>query len=161
MKFLLSVFAFLLSLSLSAQKAIPSVQIKTMQGQTFDTRSLAQAGQITVVSFWATWCAPCKKELDAIRDYYPEWKEKYKMRLVAISIDDARTAAKIPAMVEEKGWEYDVLLDANKAFHQAVNATSVPHTLIIDQEGNIVYEHQGYNPGDEVELEEKIRSLSK
>lgn len=161
MKFLLSVFALLLSLSLSAQKAVPSVQIKTIQGQTFDTRSLAQAGQITVVSFWATWCAPCKKELDAIRDYYPEWKEKYKMRLVAISIDDARTAAKIPAMVEEKEWEYDVLLDANKAFHQAVNATSVPHTLIIDQEGNIVYEHPGYNPGDEVELEKKIRNLFK
>ncbi len=161
MKLPIFLLAFLFAFPAFAQKTVPSVQIKTIQGAAFDTRSLATPGQITVVSFWATWCAPCKKELDAIRDYYPEWQEKYKMRLVAISIDDARTAAKIPAMVEEKGWEYDVLTDTNKAFHQAVNATSVPHMLIIDQAGNIVYEHPGYNPGDEVELEKLLKELAR
>ncbi|MBK8429501.1 MAG: TlpA family protein disulfide reductase [Lewinellaceae bacterium] len=89
-----------------AQKSLPSANVKTLQGQTINVQELGKTGKITVISFWATWCSPCKKELDAIKDYYPDWQEKYNMELVAISVDDARTAAKIPAMIEEKGWEY-------------------------------------------------------
>jgi len=147
--------------SITAQKTIPEAVVKTLEGQNIQAHDLGKSGKITVVSFWATWCSPCKKELDAIKDYYGEWQEKYGVELVAISIDDARTAAKIPAMVAEKGWEYRILLDSNKAFHQAVNAASVPFTLLIDQNGNIVFEHVGYTPGDELELEEQIKALVK
>ena len=83
------------------------------------------------------------------------------MELVAVSVDDTRTAAKIPAMVKEKGWEYRVLIDSNKEFQQTANVSSVPHTLLLDQNGNIVFEHVGYAPGDELELEEKIKELKK
>ncbi len=140
-------------------KSLPSANLKTLQGQTLNAQELGKSGKITVISFWATWCSPCKKELDAIKDYYDEWKEKYDMELVAISVDDARTAAKIPAMIEEKGWEYRVLHDANKEFQMAANVSSVPYTLLLDQKGNIVFEHVGYAPGDELELEEKIKAL--
>lgn len=142
-------------------KSLPSANLKTLQGQTLNAQELGKSGKITVISFWATWCSPCKKELDAIKDYYDEWKEKYDMELVAISVDDARTAAKIPAMIEEKGWEYRVLHDANKEFQMAANVSSVPYTLLLDQKGNIVFEHVGYAPGDELELEEKIKALKK
>ena len=142
-------------------KSLPSANLKTLQGQTLNAQELGKSGKITVISFWDTWCSPCKKELDAIKDYYDEWKEKYDMELVAISVDDARTAAKIPAMIEEKGWEYRVLHDANKEFQMAANVSSVPYTLLLDQKGNIVFEHVGYAPGDELELEEKIKALKK
>ena len=144
-----------------AQKSLPSANVKTLQGQTINVQELGKTGKITVISFWATWCSPCKKELDAIKDYYPEWQEKYNMELVAISVDDARTAAKIPAMIEEKGWEYRILHDANKEFQMAANVASVPYTLLLDQSGNIVFEHVGYTPGDEIELEEQIKAIKK
>ncbi len=145
---------------LNAQnKSLPAVNIKTLEGQQISVLDLGKTGKITVISFWATWCSPCKKELDAIKDYYAEWQEKYNMELVAISVDDARTAAKVPAMVAEKGWEYRVLLDTSREFQQAANITSVPYTYLLDAKGNIVFEHIGYAPGDELELEEKIKEL--
>lgn len=154
--------ALFLSAAIMAQsKGLPSANLKTLQGQVLNAQELGKSGKITVISFWATWCSPCKKELDAIKEYYGEWKEKYDMELVAISVDDARTAAKIPAMIEEKGWEYRVLHDANKEFQMAANVASVPYTLLLDHEGNIVFEHVGYAPGDELELEDKIKAIKK
>lgn len=161
-KVLLGFAALLLSAAVMAQsKSLPSANLKTLQGQVLNAQELGKSGKITVISFWATWCSPCKKELDAIKEYYDEWKEKYDMELVAISVDDARTAAKIPAMIEEKGWEYRVLHDANKEFQMAANVASVPYTLLLDHKGNIVFEHVGYAPGDELELEEKIKAIKK
>ncbi|MBK8558117.1 MAG: TlpA family protein disulfide reductase [Lewinellaceae bacterium] len=149
------------ALTVMAQgKSLPSVDVKDLKGQTVNVQELGKSGKITVISFWATWCSPCKKELDAIKDYYGEWQEKYGVELIAVSVDDTRTAAKIPAMVEEKGWEYRILLDAQKQFQTSVNITVVPHTLLLDQNGTIVFEHTGYAPGDELELEEKIKMLA-
>lgn len=146
----------------SAQtKTLPSVNVKTLQGQSLNVQELGKSGKITVISFWATWCSPCKKELDAIKDYYEDWQKDYGVELVAVSVDDARTAAKIPAMVEEKGWHYRVLLDSNKEFQTAANIASVPHTFLLNKSGQIVFEHTGYAPGDELELEEKIKALVK
>ncbi|MBP6826034.1 MAG: TlpA family protein disulfide reductase [Saprospiraceae bacterium] len=161
-KTLLVLVAGLLTVATYAQnKTLPSANVKTLEGQSLNVQTLGQSGKITVISFWATWCSPCKKELDAIKDYYADWQKEYGMELVAISVDDPRTAAKIPAMVQEKGWEYRVLLDSNKEFQQTANVSSVPHTLLLDQSGNIVFEHIGYAPGDELELEEKIKELKR
>lgn len=144
-----------------AQKTLPSANIKTLAGQSINAQELGKSGKITVISFWATWCSPCKKELDAIKDYYEEWQDKYGVELIAISVDDTRTAAKIPAMVEEKGWKYRVLVDPGKELQTAANIQSVPHTFLLDKAGNIVFEHTGYTPGDELELEERIKELKK
>jgi peroxiredoxin len=154
-------FALLFGVTaLTAQKPMPSATVKTLQGESLDVNTLGKSGKVTVISFWATWCSPCKKELDAIKDYYGDWQKQYGVELVAISVDDARTAAKIPAMVAEKGWDYRILHDFNKEFQQKVNVTSVPHTLLLDAKGQIVWEHVGYAPGDELELEEQIKKVS-
>jgi cytochrome c biogenesis protein CcmG, thiol:disulfide interchange protein DsbE len=160
-KTLLALVASLVALTTFAQKSLPSANVKTLEGQTLNVQELGKSGKITVISFWATWCSPCKKELDAIKDYYDEWKEKYGVELIAVSVDDARTAAKVPAMVKEKGWEYRILLDTNKEFSQTANVASVPYTILLNSTGNIVFEHTGYTPGDELELEEKIKELKK
>jgi thiol-disulfide isomerase/thioredoxin len=142
-------------------KTLPSAHVKTLEGQTLDVQELGKSGKITVISFWATWCSPCKKELDAIKDYYEEWQEKYDMELVAISVDDPRTFAKVPAMVAQKEWKYRILHDFNKEFQQSANVASVPFTLLLDQKGNVVYEHTGYAPGDELDLEDRIKEIKR
>ena len=157
---LLLAVCFCTVVAFAQNKTLPSANIKTLEGQSLNVQELGKSGKITVISFWATWCSPCKKELDAIKDYYGEWQEKYGIELVAISVDDARTAAKIPAMVSEKGWEYRILVDSNKEFQQVANVTSVPYTILLDASGNIVFEHNGYAPGDELELEEQIKMIA-
>ena len=156
------VYTFLfvsLSLSLFAQKQLPSVDVKTLDGQTVNIQEYAKNGKITVLSFWATWCSPCKKELDAIADIYPDWQEEYDMELVAVTIDTRRNLAKVSPMVETKGWEYVVLSDVNQDLKNALNFQTVPQTYLLDQKGNIIYTHSGYVPGDEYELEDKIKAV--
>jgi cytochrome c biogenesis protein CcmG, thiol:disulfide interchange protein DsbE len=139
----------------------PSINIKSLDGKEINTASFAKSGKITLVSFWATWCTPCKAELDVVNDVYAEWKEKYNMEVVAITIDDARGLAKVPGMVQNKGWEFMVLADSKQELMQSLSFQTIPQTFLIDQKGEIVYAHNGYKAGDEIELEEKIAALKK
>ena len=154
------VLAFLLPVfTVFSQKALPSVNVKNLDGSTFNISELGKSGKPVIVSFWATWCSPCKKELDAIAEVYEDWQKKYGVELVAVSVDDARSAPKVKPMVEQKGWKYRILLDANQEFQRSMGIQSVPHSFLIDKTGQIVWEHSGYTPGDEAELEEKIIAL--
>jgi len=154
------VFALCLSTSFFAQNNLPNVNVKDLKGKTVNIQDFAKNGKITVISFWATWCSPCKKELDAIADIYPDWQEEYGAEVVAITIDNARAMAKVPGMVETKKWDYVILSDVNQDLQRALNFQSVPQTFLLDQEGNIVYTHTGYVSGDEYELEDKIKALA-
>lgn len=152
---------FTLSNSLFGQRKLPAAEIKTLDGNTVNIQDYANNGKITLISFWATWCSPCKRELDAIVDFYEEWQEKYDMELVAISIDTRRNLAKVPAIVSTKGWEYIILSDENQTLQQSLGFQTIPQTYILDKEGNIVYDHNGYVEGDEYHLEEIFDELVK
>lgn len=141
------------------QDEVPSVEVKTLEGQSVNIQEYAKNGKITVLNFWATWCSPCKRELDAISDVYEDWQDDYNMELLAISIDNARTFTRVKGMVEAKGWDYEVLSDIKRELQQALNFQDVPYTFVIDADGKIAYTHSGYNPGDEDELEEKLKDL--
>ncbi|HRJ15882.1 MAG TPA: TlpA disulfide reductase family protein [Saprospiraceae bacterium] len=155
------VFCLLASVTaISAQKSIPSVEIKTLDGKTVNIQKYTQSGKITVLSFWATWCKPCQQELDAISEVYPEWQEKYGVQLVAVTIDTQRALAKVGPMVESKGWEYIILSDPNGAMPAALNFQSIPQTFLLDAKGNVIYEHTGYIPGNEFDMEEKIKAAA-
>jgi peroxiredoxin len=114
-----------------------------------------------VISFWATWCTPCIKELNNIDEIYQDWQKKYGLELVAVSMDDARTSSKVQPVANSLGWSYLILLDENKDLARAMNVNNPPQTILIDQSGNIVYVHNGYTEGSEIELEEQIKKLIK
>jgi cytochrome c biogenesis protein CcmG/thiol:disulfide interchange protein DsbE len=162
--FVLPILALFITTSIFAQenkqKTLPSIDVKTLNGKTVNIQEYAENGKITILSFWATWCSPCKKELDAIAEIYPDWQEEYDAELVAITIDTQRALAKVKPMVESKGWEYTVLSDANQKLQQALNFQTIPQTFLLDKEGNIIYSHSGYVPGDEYELEDKIKAAA-
>jgi len=139
---------------------LPSVDVKTLDGKTVNIQDFVGNGKVTVISFWATWCSPCKRELDAIAEIYPDWQEDYDVELLAVTIDDARGVAKVPAMVSSKGWEYKVLSDSKQELQRALNFQTVPQTFLLNAKGEIVYTHSGYSPGDEYELEEEIKKAA-
>jgi len=141
-------------------KKVPSVTLKDMDGNQVNTADLGLDGPI-VISFWATWCSPCKRELNTIHDLYPDWQDETDVTLVAVSIDDQKTMKAVPMYVNGKGWEYLVLMDPNGDFKRAMGVNNVPHTFLIDKEGNIVYSHNNFAPGDEEELHDELLKLSK
>ena len=154
-------FVILALVSAAQNRKIPSVDVKTMDGKTFNTGKISNDGKPVIISFWATWCKPCKKELDAIAEEYDNWKKETGVKLVAISIDDARNAGKVPTDVKTKGWEYEVYVDENQDFKRAMNVNNVPHTFLVDGSGNIVWQHNSYNEGDEDKLFEVVKKVAK
>jgi len=155
----------MLSLPIVAQddsedaERLPSVTIANLDGDDVDIASYGENNKITVFSFWATWCAPCKKELNNIADLYDDWREDYDLEVIAVSTDDSRSSDKVQAYVDGVGWDFDVLLDVNEDLKRALNFQTVPYTIVVDSEGDIMYEHSGYVEGDEYELEEIIKEL--
>ena len=141
-------------------KTIPSVLLKDMEGKVVNTAELGLEGPV-VFSFWATWCAPCKRELNTIHDLYEDWQEETGVTLVAVSVDDEKTKNNVPVYVNGKSWDYIVLMDTNGDFKRAMGVNNVPHTFLVDASGKIVYSHNSYAPGDEEILYQKILELKK
>lgn len=139
---------------------LPSVQLKDVNGNTVNTAQLSNDGKPMVISFWATWCKPCKRELKAIQEVYPDWQEETGVKLIAVSIDEAQNIAKVKPFVEGSGWEYEVLLDPNGEFKRQMGVSDVPHAFIVDGQGNVVWNHKGYVDGGEEEIIEKLRELT-
>ena len=161
MKKLVLIFCLgLFSFSLIAQNDLPNVDLTSIDGKALNLKDATNKDGITIVSLWATWCVPCLKELDAINDVYDEWQEETNVELLAVSVDDSRTVKRVKSLVNGKDWDYTVLLDTNSKLKRALNASSIPLTILV-KDGKIVYEHSGYSPGAELELFEKIKELSK
>lgn len=142
-------------------KKIPSAKVKDLSGMMVDTGDINNDGKPIIISFWATWCGPCKKELNAIAEVFEDWQDETGVKLIAFSIDDARSSSRVLPYVNAQAWEYDVYLDYNQDFKRAMNVNNVPHTFLVDGNGNVVWQHNNYSPGDEEELYEELLKISK
>ena len=159
-----TVFSFLIAslftlISLAQNKVLPNTQVKTLDGSNFNINQLENDGNPIVISFWATWCKPCKKELNNIAEIYEDWQDETGVKLVAISIDDTRSMAKVTPFVNASDWEYEVYLDPNGDFKRAMGVSTVPHTFLLNGNNKIVWQHKGYVDGDEMELFKEIKKL--
>ena len=152
-------FVALCTLGFSQIQTVPSVQIKSLDGLPFDTKEISNDGQPIIINFWATWCGPCKRELNTIAEVYEDWQDETGVVLYAVSIDDARNLSRVKPYVNGVAWDYEILLDPNSDFKRAMNVNNPPHTFLIDGDGNIVYQHNSYSPGDEEELYDELLKL--
>ena len=157
------VWVFLITIinsNLFAQN-IPSIQIKDLNQKIVNTQELFDGESLTIVSFWATWCKPCIKELDAYNENMEEWTEETGVKLIAISVDNTRSMSRVAPFVNGRGWDnIQFYLDPNADFKRAMNVINIPHTILLDKDGKIIWQHNSYTEGDEYELYDVIKEKS-
>ena len=157
----IAVIGIFTTLSLSQNRTLPSVEVKALDGGNINIQEIENSGKPIVISFWATWCKPCKKELNAIDEVYEDWQEETGVKLIAISIDDTRSMSKVMPYVNASDWDYEVYLDPNGDLKRAMGISTVPHTFLLNGKNEIVWQHKGYVDGDEDELLEQIEKIAK
>lgn len=148
-------------LSQETKNKIPSVTIRTLDEKQINTSEINNDGKPFVISFWATWCKPCVREFTSLADVYEEWQEETGMKIYAVSIDDSRTSKNVLPFISGKGWEFEFLLDTNGDFKRAMNVNLIPHTFIVNGNGEIVWQHTSFSEGGEQEIIEIIKDLIK
>ena len=153
--------ALFTSIGFAQSRSLPNTQVKTLDGSNFNITKLENDGNPIIVSFWATWCKPCKKELNTIAEVYEDWQEKTGVKLVAISIDNTRSMSKVAPFVNASDWDYEIYLDPNSDLKRAMGVAGVPHTFLLNGKNEIVWQHKGYVDGDEMELLKEIKQLVK
>lgn len=152
-------FLLLIGTSLSAQKQLPDLNLKTINGDNVSLKNdFAEKDKFYIFSFWATWCAPCINELDEMNEVQEEWKKTVSLEIVAVATDDSRTQKRVNPLVNGKGWDFKVVLDSNQDFKRAMSIVNIPYTIVV-KNGLIVHIQNGYVPGSETELFEKLKSL--
>lgn len=160
MKNLFTALAITASSVVAFAQEIPSTTLKTLDGKQVDILSQVNHDGPTVISFWATWCKPCIKELNAFMDYAIDLEDEVNLKVLAVSIDDTRNSSRVAPLVEGQGWEYNVLLDENQDLKRNLGIVNVPFTLVLNSKGEVVWKHSGYSPGDEEHLAEVVEEVA-
>jgi thiol-disulfide isomerase/thioredoxin len=114
--------------------------------------------KLTLIDFWATWCKPCMAAIPKIEAIFQTYKDSG-LNVIGINVDSPRNLSKIAPFTKSLGIKYPVLLDTEQVVMRDLNVTSLPTLLIVDNNNKVVYFHEGFQPGHEIEIENQIRSL--
>ncbi len=161
MKKMLAIAACLLATTIIHAQDLPSTQVKNVNtGKKLPFNQTVEKGRVTVISFWATWCVPCKKEIKNISLKLADWKKEVDFDFMTMSIDEARAEGLVRTYAISQGWSFPYYIDPNSDLKRSLNFQSVPFTMIIDKEGKMAWKHIGYEEGGENEVFAKIKEIA-
>jgi len=134
----------------SQKSDLPNIILKTLNNKSINISDFSNE-PLLILSFWATWCSNCIYELDEISDIYPNWQKETHVKMLAISIDDNRTIARVKPFIQSHQWPFKILLDKNQKLKRTYNISDIPYTIIL-KKGKIIYTYSGYTPGNEDDI---------
>ena len=156
MKKLILIFGLIFS-TLLAQDKVPNMRLKMINGKYAKLYDFLKDGPM-IIDFWATWCEPCKKQMRYLDLFYNHFKPTG-FNILTVNTDSPKSMSKVKPYVRTKGFEFHVAVDPNSQLKKKLKVQQMPTTILIDQDGTIVYRHKGYVPGDEVGILKAITDI--
>ncbi|MBC8227309.1 MAG: TlpA family protein disulfide reductase [Candidatus Marinimicrobia bacterium] len=145
---------FCLSVNLYSQTNFPNATVRSMDNKTISLHNLT--AEVSFVSFWATWCLPCVKEIDKLNEFIHEYSN---ISVILINEDRPGDKAKVKGFIRSKKYpiddNYHVVFDTNSKLSRQFNAQPIPLTLIV-KNNKVIYRKRGFYLGDEVELKKQL-----
>ena len=158
-KTITALVCLLFAVAMNAQE-LPNTVIKDVNsGKKIPFNQIVEKGKVTLISFWATWCIPCKKEIKNVTLKIPAWKKEADFNYITISIDEARAEGFVRSYAMSQGWDFPYFIDPNSDLKRSLSFQNVPYTLIVDKNGKIAFTHTGYEEGGEAEIWEKLKQM--
>jgi thiol-disulfide isomerase/thioredoxin len=151
-------FALFSCTSISAQN-VKNFQLKDLENKTRNYNEL-KGDKLTLIDFWATWCAPCYKAIPELNIIYDQYKAKG-VEMIGINVDGPRSLSKVKPLSKSLGIEYPVLMDINSDITTELNILTFPTLLIVDARNKVVWIHEGFVAGDEKIIIKELDRLLK
>ncbi len=142
------------AMAAAPQGPAPDFALKTVSGE--NARLSEHRGEVVMVNFWASWCAPCRQEMPLLEELYAQY-EPLGFTILGVNVEKDSTPAL--AMLEDIPVSFPILLDTDSVVSKLFNVVAMPTTVLIDRDGNMRYLHHGYLPGYEEKYQQQVREL--
>ena len=125
----------------------PVFRLRNMDNQWKEYEDL-KGTRFTVIDFWATWCGPCTRSIPLLNEMAEEL-DNQGVKFIGVSIDGPRNQSKIQPFIQSMGVSYPILRDLNSELMSELGVSAVPTLIVYNADGELVYFHEGFKPGDE------------
>jgi peroxiredoxin len=148
---------FLASMAATAdigEGAAPDFTLKSASGENLRLSELR--GEVVMINFWASWCAPCRQEMPLLDELYNQYSP---MGFTILGVNVEEDSTKARQMLEESPVTFPVVFDSKSAVSKLYNVVAMPSTVLVDRDGKVRYLHRGYKPGYEDAYQQQVRAL--
>ncbi len=138
------------------QGPAPDFALKTPGGE--NARLSEYRGEVVMINFWASWCAPCRQEMPLLEELYAQYQP---LGFTILGVNVEQDSSKALAMLEDIPVSFPIMLDTQSTVSKLYNVVAMPTSILIDRDGNMRYLHHGYKPGYEEQYQQQVRELIK
>ncbi len=142
------------ALALDVGNTAPDFTLKSRSGE--NIKLSEQRGDVVMINFWASWCAPCRQEMPLLEELHDRYAD-LGFTLLGVNVEEDSSAAL--DLLKEIPVTFPVLFDSRNDVSKRYNVVAMPTTVILDRDGNVRYVHKGYLPGYEDEYRKQIKEL--
>ncbi len=161
-KKLLQCLSLLLAVSLAgpaqAAKSVegpaPDFTLKALDGKNLKLSEMR--GNVILLNFWASWCAPCRLEMPLLNDMHNKYKD-LGFTVLGVNVEEDTNMPR--RYIADRPVDFPILLDKTNQVSKLYKVIAMPTSVVIDRDGNMRYLHQGYQPGDEKKYKKMIKKL--
>ena len=135
----------------AASASAPDFNLRSPDGRRVNLKSLLEDGPV-LLDFWATYCKPCIKAMPKLQALQEKYESKG-LTVLGVNEDGPRGQTKVAPFLRSRKISFSIALDTDGDVMRRMQVGALPTTILIGQDGKILYRQSGYDPKMEVALE--------